>query len=183
MAVAAFREFQEPERDINAQILELIRSSIPTGSGWSPSVVAEQIVTELRADDPELLDLWLRDNAAKFIQSHLTRILSADRSKARTSLGARSFQAAAARFAAGDIDALSVYELSYAVEDGTQKLVMDMIGRDHLYIAERFGMEAKPFAMLEAFHKAVAKKVGTRKTSEVFTQEKYEAMYKSIVQL
>jgi hypothetical protein len=179
----AFRDFQDPERDIQQQMMELIRSAIPDGSGWMPAVVAEDLVAELRQNDPELLHLWLEDSAARFIQHHLVRILAALRAKSKSEVGARAFGAAAARFANGDADALTMFELSYCVEDGTQVTIADMTGRDHLFIAGRFAMEAKQYALLEHFHKAVAKKVGERKTSDVFTAEKYEQLYRSIVNI
>lgn len=179
----AFRNFEEPERDIHQQMLEVIRSSIPDGSGWVPAVVAEQIVAELRASDPELLHLWLEDSAARFIQQHIVRILASNRARSKATAGARAFGAAAVRFAAGDIDAMQMFDLTYAIEDGTQKRIADMTGRDHLFIAEKFALEAKQYALLEQFHKAVAKKVGARKTSDVFTAEKYEQLYKSITNL
>jgi hypothetical protein len=179
----AFRDFQEPERDIQQQMIELIRESIPEGSGWMPAVVAEDIVANLRQNDPELLHLWLQDSAPRFIQQHLVRILAALRAKTKSEVAARAFGEAATRFTAGDRDALSMFELTYAMEDGTQVTIADMTGKDHLYIAGRFAMEAKQYALLEQFHKAVAKKVGNKKTSEVFTAEKYEQMYRSIVNL
>jgi hypothetical protein len=179
----AFREFQEPERDVNQQMMELIRASIPEGSGWMPAVVAEDIVAELRQADPELLHLWLEDGAARFIQHHLVRILAALRAKAKSEVGARTFGSAAARFTNGDKDALTMFELSYCIEDGTQVTIADMTGKDHLFIAGRFAMEQKQYALLEHFHKAVAKKVGARKTSDVFTAEKYEQLYRSIVNI
>lgn len=179
----AFRGFQDPERDVHQQMLEVIRSSIPDGSGWAPSVVAEEIVAELRVSDPELLHLWLEDGAARFVQTHLVRILAANRARSKATTGARLFGEAAIRFSSGDVDAMQMFDLTYAIEDGTQRKIADMTGSDHLYIAQRFALEAKQYALLEQFHKAVAKKVGARKTSDVFTAEKYEQLYKSITNL
>jgi hypothetical protein len=50
-----------------------------------------------------------------------------------------------------------------------------------MYVASRYHETAAVAKMREAFHKAVAKRVGDRRTEEVFTEEEYDAMYRSIV--
>ena len=66
-------------------------------------------------------------------------------------------------------------------EDGTRKRAADMTGPEHLFVAEAtYKKSANRALMLAAFHQAVAKKVGKRRTGDVLTEEQYEALYLSI---
>lgn len=87
---------------------------------------------------------------------------------------------AAENLAAGRPSGLFDYE--FKVDDkGTMRRVADMDGPAHSYVASRYTNSSKKASLEAAFHCAVAKKCGLRRTSEVFTSSQYEAMYRSIV--
>lgn len=154
------------------------------GSNWVPAIVAEKLVAQLEADDPELLGGWLRAMAVTMLRRVIGLRVHAKRQHSRHNAGGRAFADAVDDAKNGDDAALrriGMFSITHRVDDGnTQKLVGEMTGEDHLFVASDYGQQAKPLLMEEAFHKAVAKKVGSKRTSEVFTEAEYEAMYRSI---
>lgn len=87
---------------------------------------------------------------------------------------------AAERISAGQQSGL--LSLRYKVDDkGTIRTGAEMNGADHTYVARHYADNSRRSGLFAAFHKAVARKCGRRRTDEVFTAEQYEAMYRSIV--
>ena len=56
-----------------------------------------------------------------------------------------------------------------------------MTGKDHLFVAADYDRDARPLLLLAAFHQAVAKKVGRKRTADVFSEAEYDRLYRSIV--
>lgn len=68
----------------------------------------------------------------------------------------------------------------HVVDDkGTVRLASEMDGKDHMYVAGRYGDRSKRLNMFAMFHRAVAKKVGHNHTADVFDQATYEAFYRT----
>jgi len=61
-----------------------------------------------------------------------------------------------------------------------RKRAGDMTGADHRFVADSYQASGNYALLRAAFHNAVAKKVGTRKTSDVIDADTYETMYQSI---
>lgn len=75
-----------------------------------------------------------------------------------------------------------LFEQRFKVDDkGTMRAACEMNGADHLVVAGQYVHHSKRNGLFAAFHKAVAKKCGAKRTDEVFTADQYEAMYRSIV--
>ena len=179
------------ERDYIAEMDARIRAATTGAGPWVPTIVAQKLHAELLESDADLLDGWLHAVAADVIRQAITLRVRLRNGAARRGARAREFAAAArdledaadeaARGAAG-ARLVSLFESLHTVDEkNTHKRACDMTGPEHLFVARnQYEAKAKPLMMLAAFHKAVAKKVGQRLTSDVFTEEQYEAMYLSI---
>lgn len=66
-------------------------------------------------------------------------------------------------------------------DKGTQRPLHAMTGPDHRYVADHYRDDAHRKTMLAAFHEAVAKRCGDKRTDEVFKPEVLDALYRSIV--
>lgn len=161
------------------------------GSGWVPAIVAAKLHAQLQEADPDLLDGWLHAMAVQVLRRVIGLRQHQERAAARRGAGARAFAGAAREFSGSDPDDaeaaavrfMGMFRMSHEVDDKrTQKRVFDMTGPEHLFVAEHtYQREANRQHMLAAFHRAVAKKIGKRRTEDVLTEEQYEAMYQSIV--
>lgn len=164
-------------RDYLAEMHAVLTAAISDTETPNP-VVAQDIVDKLRANDPDLLNGWLHLRAAAIVCEHLGRIDHSERRHTRAVAAGRAFAEAAARHEAGEADAMAGFEARYVInDDGARRRVADMTGPDHLFVAGKYGESARTQRFLESVHRAVAKKVGNRRTAEVFTAEQYAAMF------
>ena len=154
-----------------------------TQGEWVAAVVAQQLHDDLTQTDPDLLEGWLREIAVEALRHVLAARSRSRRTIARQRAGSRRFaQAAADAEASGDsAPLLGLFETDLVVNaDQLRKRAADMTGPDHLYVAERYRATEAEAKMLAAFHRAVAERVGQRRTSEVFSPEEYERLFTSI---
>jgi hypothetical protein len=177
------------ERDFIAEMDERI-NELTKGSGWVAAIVASKLHAQLLESDPELLDGWLHVMATQMLRRMIGLRQSSERTTARRRAGGRAFAAAAERYASAEggtettgAALASLFRVTHVVDDeNTQKRAADMTGPEHLFVAEtEYERDAKRSMMLAAFHRAVAKKVGKRRTGDVLTEAQYDAMYRSIV--
>lgn len=174
----------EPDLDehramINGKMASVINSAIETIEGRSAREIAEKLAVDI---DWDLLTAWLYVNRINFLRVAIDGRLRSLRGQ--TQYASRGvFGDLARRKANGEnINLRDHFKIVYVVDQKhTRKTVGEMTGRDHRFVAENYEATAKRSALLAAFHRAVAKKVGDRKTSEVFTQEEYARMFNSIV--
>lgn len=171
------------ERNYVAEMGERIEAATQ-GGGWIAAIVAQKLHAELAETDPDLLDGWLHAVAVDTLRMAIGTRSRVQRTVARRRAGSRVFgKAAAEAEESGDATPLlGLFALDYVVdEDNTRKRAADMTGSEHLFVAENtYQRSANEALMLAAFHRAVAKKVGKKRTSEVFTEAEYEAMYLSV---
>ena len=164
-------------RDFVGEMRALCEKAISDTEQPNP-VVAQEIVDRLLGGDPELLSGWLLAKAPTIVCDYLRQIDHTSRGRVRITAPGKAFADAAARFEAGQSDAMVVFEARYVVnEDGARRRVADMTGPDHVFVAREYAESARTQKFLESVHRAVAKKVGDRKTSEVYTPEQYVALF------
>lgn len=181
------------DRDYAAEMNDRITEAVGNW-GTSAGVVAAKLHAQLLENDPEFLDGWLHAMAVPLLRRVIGLRSSHLRTVGRRRAGASAFAAAADDFAealergSDEVAEIGVrfagmFACDHEVDgEHNRKLVPDMTGSDHLFVAEHeYERNAKHQKMLAAFHRAVAKKVGKHRTSEVLTEEQYEAMYRSIV--
>lgn len=171
------------ERDYVAEMDARIAAA--TGeSGWAAPVVAAKMHAALLETDPDLLNGWLHAMAVDVLRMAVGSRSRAQRTVARRRAASRIFGAAAAEAeeTGNTIPLLGLFAVVHVIDaDNTRKLAADMTGPEHLFVAENtYQQSANQALMLAAFHRAVAKKVGERKTSDVFSAQQYELLYLSI---
>jgi len=143
-------------------------------------VAGQQIADQLRKQDPEALDAWLRANAGRIIAERLTFLDRSDRAKARSRGPARRFREAVDRLPA-DPGATGPFRTFCVIDAAnTRRRVGDMTGEDHRYVAGNYEASGKRDLMLAAFHFEIAKRVGDRRTAEVFLEAEYQSLEVSI---
>jgi hypothetical protein len=166
------------EREYLNEMAEAIRAAIGDGDVVA-AVVAEKLHARLVESDPDLLDGWLRASAVQFLTEAIGARDRSARTVSRRRSEARRFASAAE---SGDEAELSTFAVRLVIdEDNTRRPIGHMTGSDHLFVADGYARSAKTSLMLEAFHRAVAKKVGKKRTADVFSESQYDQMYRSIV--
>lgn len=167
--------------DVNRRIAETIDALRPEGD-YVRAVLGGKVIAHLAETQPDLLDAWLHDNAAVFMTDYIGVRERSQRATLRRGSEAAAFGAAAKAAEAGDVAALSIFEARLIVDDNdTARRIGDMTSVDHLYVASAYDASAQADLMLAAFHKAVAKKLGRRRTADVLSEQQYERLYRSIV--
>lgn len=168
-------------RDYLADMNEAIEEAIPDGDYTAPLVAAD-LVDRLRAEDPDLLIGWLELKAAVFLADAVARRSNSRRQAARVSAPRKAFAEAARSFgSSGDAAVLRPFAAEYVVdEDNTRRSVARMTAEDCRFVAGRYDETARQAKLEASFHRAVAKKVGSATVGDVFTEEQYVAMYRSV---
>lgn len=168
-------------RDYLADMNAAIEEAIPDGDYTAP-IVAAELVDRLRAEDPDLLSGWLHLRAGVFLADAVARKSNSKRQAARASAPRRAFAEAARSFAeTADEAVFSPFAAEYVVdEQNTRRTVARMTAADCLFVASRYEDTARQAKLEGAFHRAVAKKVGSRTVGEAFTEEQYLTMYRSV---
>lgn len=171
----------DADRDYDQEFRQLIDSVIPT-SEFVARLLAEDVVEKLRANDPGLLAGWLDLHAGDIIGDYVRSRCNSIRARSRTAIPRRAFAEAVERFTANnDPVVFDPFAAVYVVNnDNLRRRVADMTSADHLFVADRYADDKNTAAMLEAFHRAVAKKIGTLRTADVFSPDQYLEMYQSI---
>jgi hypothetical protein len=144
-----------------------------------PGVVAARIIEMV---DPVLLDGWLRQKAPEILAAAIAKHKRSTMAASRASAGPRAFEKARSEAARGDVAALGSFAVSYTVSPAnTRRKVADMTGADHEFVAAGCEKDAKSAALLAEFHRQVARKIGSRRTCDVLSEEQYDQLYRSIV--
>lgn len=169
------------DRDYNTEILNLVKEMTPAGD-FTARLVADDVINKLRANDPELLAGWLDLRAGEILGAWIAAHYNSLRSRTRIMAPRRAFAEAAERFTeTREPVILDPFAAVYVVDhENLRRRVADMTGADHSFVADRYADDKHTAAMLEAFHRAVAKKVGDKRTADVFSTDQYLAMYRSI---
>jgi hypothetical protein len=164
-------------RDYLADMNAAITTAMGDGDLIAP-ITAEKLHAHLLEADHDLLDGWLQQNAIHFLTEAIGGRDRHQRALLRRRSGARAFAEAAE---AGDGEALSVFAIRYVVdEENTRRPVGQMVGADHVFVANSYRDSAASAQMLAAFHEQIAKTVGERRTAEVLTEQQYQQLYISI---
>lgn len=169
-------------RNYAGEMRQVIDAETSAGP-YTSATVAEHIVEKLRATDPDLLHGWLEAQAVQFIRLAINARDCSQRSHARAMSGRSVFREAADAAEAGDVEALGSWlNTVHVVEDGSRVRLSEMRKPELLFVAENYARRAAESLLQEAFLRAVAKKVGSRKVSDVFDEDKLTALWQSITE-
>lgn len=167
------------DRNYSHEMSEIFDRIMTSGDDLVVSVEASKLVARLAETDPDLLRGWLANNAEQFVSDALGARLRSKRAYVRRTSQVRAFSAAAQ---SGDLTRLHPFRIRHIVDEhNTQRSVGHMTGDDHVFVAQSYDMSAQTSQMLAAFHRAVARKVGSRRTEEVMDEDTYLRLYESIV--
>lgn len=157
---------------------------------FSPADVAEHLVAKLRAQDPELLLLYLEEHAVQSITRLILHMHSLRRAAARRGGPARVtrrsvFADAVAAHEDGDGDALEMFRrgwLDVAIEgrDGAMMHLRDCKKDNLLYAASRYQQREQSNRFERLFLEAIAKQVGTKTVGEIYTDAQLTRMRDSL---
>ena len=161
--------------------MRVVMDAETSGGPYVPALVAAHIVEKLTATDPELLDGWLHAGAVSFLRQAINLRDHSARTHARTTAGRSVFRKAAEDLEGGDEQAVTAFLATvYMSEEGARVRLGDMRKPDLVYAADEYQARVRENAMQESFLRALAKKVGGRRVSDVFNDEQLAAMWNSI---
>lgn len=168
-------------RDFLTDMNDAIDAAIPDGDYVAP-VVAAELIERLREEDLDLLTGWLNLKASVFLADVIARRSNSKRQTARIGAPRRAFREAAEVFVeTREPVVFSPFTFEYVVDaDNTRRAVGRMTKADCLFVAEGYEATARQAKLEASFHRAVAKKVGVGVVGDVFTEEEYMAMYRSV---
>lgn len=163
-------------------VIALIDQMTPKTGSFIPSEQAKKLYDFMKKHQAEVLDEWLHDEALKFLTQTFSARLRSLRAVARREQHIEFF----GELADGHVSPDQLHHFQQFHEVSTEHLrkrVADMTGADHTYVAEYYGRREQKFGMLKAFHHTIADMVGGKKTSEVLTEDQYDALYHQIVSM
>lgn len=136
--------------------------------------VAASFCAKMELEHPAEFTAWLHERAPIFVRREMGRLEHAKRTTARVRAKARAFGEA---IDGGDVQDYFLSTAYIVDEQNTRRRMGDMTGADHRFVASQYEVTGKEALMMAAFHKALAKKIGSRKTSEVYTEEQIAALW------
>lgn len=170
------------ERNYAAELRAVIDAETADGSPYIAKVIAEQVVEKLRANDPDLLDGFLRAHEVQIVYKAINERDASRRAYVRVAATRSVFREAAQAAAdSGDMQGVARFLTTvYTVEDGTRVRLSEMRKPDLLYVADRYADRAKDNLLQEAFMRRLAKKVGSGQVSDHFTDARLAEIWQSI---
>lgn len=165
-------------RDYSAEMNAILSNILARSDDMVVSTAAAKLHNDLLERDPDLLSGWLRMHAVAILADAMSQRIRSRRGATRRYQAQARFSDAAQ---SGDRHRMSPFMVRHVVDDHhTSRPVGEMTGNDHLFVASEYDHSARSSAMLASFHRAVARRVGDRKTREVLDEESYARLYDSI---
>jgi hypothetical protein len=169
-----------PRRDVAAEMRATIDAET-AGAPYISRVVAEHIVSKLRATDPDLLYGWLDEQAEHIVWQAINDRDRSTRAQAKERARRVLFAGAADDHAAGDSQALTMFlAMPFPVADGRRKLLADLTADDLKFVAAEYERRAHENAMTAAFLRAIAKRVGRSTVGKKFTEPQLAQLWTSL---
>ncbi len=153
-----------------------------SGGAFVPALVGHKLVAAVEEAHPEVLTEWLNHHAVRVTVAEISSRLRSERGRAVHAAKAHNFAEAVTMAEEGDYEPLSHFAVVYEVDaDHTRLRAGDMTGAHHGFVAGSYETTTNHTRMLAAFHRAMERTVGKRKTSEVMTEDKYHQLLRSIL--
>jgi hypothetical protein len=163
-------------RDYGADMTAICRDWLGRDDVRVNAELAQKILADLDATDPDLINGWARLTAAQNLTALLRSLDGRERRQARSV----AFGAAREEYeATGDAGVFAA--VMTVTEDNVRKRIGAMTRDDHLYVASRYVHTAKTARMEAAFHRAVAKRLAPgQTTSDVMDETTYLRLRESL---
>jgi len=131
------------------------------------TIEAQNFLDAMHAQYPGELAEWTHAHALDVVTNNLWCMLFGDRQKARGRRG--RFRDATDQFDPADAESVDVFSQRFVIDhDNMWRRLGEMTGKDHLFVADQYTKTGRRALMEAAFHRAIAKRVGDRRTDEVF---------------
>lgn len=138
---------------------------ISTEAGSRDSYTVNELASLIDKDHSALVDEWLREARFTLLTQYVGDHLRHIRHELQRRKKARE-------------EGWSVFDQDFTVsEDNMRKSLGDMTGKDHLFVANTYARDAAQARMKEDLHRLIAKKVGKKKTRNVFTEEQMLSLF------
>lgn len=150
------------------------------------AIEAEKFVAFMAKKHPQELVDWQQARSVYFATREIGDWCRNDRARTTRQASSRAFADVAQRFEDGDDEGelAAAFRARYVIDDDdTRRHLGDMTGTDHLYVAQDYEASGQRDLMLAAFHRQVAKKLGNRRTAEVFTEAAYTELLDSVTKV
>lgn len=168
----------DPDRDYMGDMRRYVDAATDGSGPYHPRVVASDVITRMRVEDPELLNGWLHVGAEHFVWQMILDRDRSRRSHTRHASPRREFANASASAAAGDYDPLRGFlNMPFSVEDGSRRRLRTLRGDDLRYVASNYQAIAHRNAMMSAFLTALARRIGDDTVEDHFTEEQLDKMF------
>lgn len=147
-----------------------------------PAILAHDLVTRLREEDPALLEEWLDLHAEELMRNTVNTIIRARRTYARHNASKSVFANAVQRAEAGEPALLEGFlEQQFTVNaDHTRKRLADMYKEEVLYASQMFNRLARSHQMQAAFLRVIADKIGARSVGDTFDNDQLNSLWRRL---
>lgn len=168
------------ERNYAAEMRALIDAETENGP-YVSAVVAQDIVSKLRANDPDLLFGWLDGHAVGLIRHAINLRDASQRTYARVTASRSVFAEAGIEASKGNLEPITKFlNTVYVVEDGSRVKLAEMREPQLVFAADQYKRRAEDALMQQAFLRALARKVGNDKVADHFTEDELSKLWRSI---
>jgi hypothetical protein len=158
-------------RNYAADMRALIDEATADGP-YVPRIIATELTEKLRVNDPDLLHGWLTEQAEHFLWQAIN-----DRDRSRRASATHQIRRGAFSEAAQTGTTSSYLNLPFTVQDGSRRSLGSLRKPDLLYVSADYQRRADENGFLATVMAAIAKKIGDKTVSEVYTEEQLRTMF------
>jgi hypothetical protein len=165
------------ERDFTRE-MDLVIERHTGVDTYQSRIVAQDIVSELLAQDPDLLNGWLQVRAADLLHDAINYRDRSRRARGVIEEKKQDFNDVLDDFVAGKTEPLrSFLGTMHAVDrENNRKKLRNMNRTDLGFLADRYQDRARENGFLAAFYRELSRRVGDRTVGDVFSEAQIQAM-------
>lgn len=165
------------DRQVKERVLDLLEAQRPDGD-FTLRELVEKALMFLRENDPAVLsqfaDLMMFSTLHEFYRKKLRQ----RRRRLRRLALEEDFADAVAD---GAWTRSTFSEVIRIDSKDTMRRVSDMTGADHQFVADGYQASGQRDLLMAAFHRRVARLVGTKKTADVMSEEEYLRLLQTVL--
>ena len=141
------------------------------GGDFIPAEEARRIDEIMQREYPQEHADFLASQSHRLYHEVIHGAYASRRQHARSHSGAKRFS----QIVSEGIEGLSVFQTwrCRVSDDNVQRALGDMTGADHEFVADNYQRSSERSKMYESLHRAIAKKIGDQRTSEVISEQEF----------
>lgn len=157
-------------RSARSEILEILRSSIPTGD----FTIAE-VVEKARVDiSDDLFQQWAEEEVRRFLAQELSEYILDQRARTRSAIR-RGGHVAVKDDGSGKLSVESIYEQPFVV-NGVHRPLGDLTGKDLRWVAQDYEKKGNELLFWAGVYTKLARRVGKKTVREVIDADNLKAL-------